>query len=115
MPFLKENAYKSAKVYSKQNYAETINNLYKSILENYFTDKSFVISYLSTVEKIFLSYIESKSLDEKINNLLNSISSKKMLKYILIIEEELSKLEYNLNLKLWLDRFYSRLIEVYYD
>lgn len=31
---LKENAYKSAKVYSKQNYAETINNLYKSILEN---------------------------------------------------------------------------------
>ena len=30
---LKENAYKTAKVYSKQNYAETINNLYKSILE----------------------------------------------------------------------------------
>ena len=31
---LKENAYKSAKVYSKQNYAEQINNLYKSILDN---------------------------------------------------------------------------------
>ena len=31
---LKENAYKTAKVYSKQNYAEKINELYKSILEN---------------------------------------------------------------------------------
>ncbi|MCR5462227.1 MAG: glycosyltransferase [bacterium] len=31
---LKDNAYKTAKVYSKQNYAETINNLYKQILEN---------------------------------------------------------------------------------
>ena len=31
---LKDNAYKTAKVYSKQNYAETINNLYKKILEN---------------------------------------------------------------------------------
>ena len=31
---LKDNAYKTAKVYSKQNYAETINNLYKSMIEN---------------------------------------------------------------------------------
>ena len=31
---LKDNAYKTAKVYSKQNYAEQINNLYKSIIEN---------------------------------------------------------------------------------
>ena len=88
---------------------------YKEINEKYFIDKVSIITYLSLVEKIFVAHIENKTNEDKVNNILNSVSFEKMIKYILIIEEELLKLEYNLNIKLWLDRFYSRLIEVDYD
>lgn len=38
-----------------------------------------------------------------------------LLKYVLIIEEELQKLAYNVNYKLWLDAFLTRLMEVAND
>ena len=40
----------------------------------------------------------------------NKTLKKDIIKYISIIEEEIPKLEFNVNFKLWLDSFFSKLV-----
>lgn len=86
---------------------------YKYLNEQVFVDKINTKKILSEVEKCFLSYLLGVSNDE-IKNKMESLDVEDIILYVKIIEMEKQKLEYNINFKMWLDSFYSRIIgEVY--
>ncbi len=90
---------------------------YKDIYENILTDKDTCKKVLSELEKYFISYLEK---DKTVNNsntydLLNKLTINEMVLYVKIIESELQKLEYNLNYKIWMDSFFSRIMGEVYD
>ena len=62
---------------------------------------------------VIISYLnnkyEEKQIDEKLDKLFKDIDSKKLLNILSIIEEEIKKLEFNVNYKLWLDALFSKL------
>ena len=51
-----------------------------------------------------------ESFNEKIGDILSKIEESKLLTYLSIIENELPKLEYNINYKMWIDSLFSKLI-----
>ena len=87
---------------------------YKEYSSNIFIDKETTKRLFIKVENIILGYLESKYInikyDDTIVNLLNKKDDSKLLMIISIIEDELPKLEYNVNFKLWLDSLFSRFI-----
>ena len=86
---------------------------YKYLNEQVFVDKINTKKILSEVEKCFLSYLLGVSNDE-IKNKMESLDVEDIILYVKIIEMEKQKLQYNINFKMWLDSFYSRIIgEVY--
>lgn len=90
---------------------------YKMIYETILTDKNQAKSILLEVENLFIAYLDYKNLgnnashDERFS-FLDSCKLQDILTYISIIEEELPKLMYNINYKLWLDAIFSRFVEV---
>lgn len=82
---------------------------YGDIIENILPDKVVANEILKVVEEIFVQYLSNKS-DSDLSKYLVKISDKLIVKYILIIEEYLKKLEYNVNYKLWLDSFFAKLL-----
>lgn len=86
---------------------------YKYLNEELFIDKVNTKKILSEVEKCFLSYLLGLSTDE-IKKKMDTLEIEDIILYVKIIELEKQKLEYNINFKMWLDSFYSRIIgEVY--
>ena len=87
---------------------------YKEYSSNIFIDKETTKRLFIKVENIILGYLESKYInikyDDTIVNLLSKKDDSKLLMIISIIEDELPKLEYNVNFKLWLDSLFSRFI-----
>ena len=83
---------------------------YNDFMENIFLDKEDLINYLSNIEKIFISYLDKTSINEDINSLLSKYDDELYISSISILENELDKLKYNVNIKLWLDSLFSRLI-----
>lgn len=101
-------------------YITTKRNLfiyYKDISENILIDKEMSKKVLSELEKYFIYYLENREDIEKTDvfELLDRISIDDMVLYVKIIEKELQKLEYNLNYKIWMDSFFSRIIGEVYD
>lgn len=87
---------------------------YRDIVDNIFIDKPNTIKLLSEIEKYFMYYLTNDKKDDNISDSLNRISLDEMILYVKIIEKEKQKLEYNLNYKIWVDSFFSRIIgEVY--
>lgn len=84
---------------------------YKEIIETILIDKECAKKVFNLVEKIFIYYLSYPDGRDDLS-FLNGIEKKKFLDYITIIEEELPKLVYNINYKLWLDSIYSRFMEV---
>lgn len=86
---------------------------YKDIYENIMPDKDTAKEVLSQIENTLIEYLSGDNhlLIQKLN-FLDKNDHKKLLSYIAIIEEELPKLVYNINYKLWLDSLYSRFVEV---
>ncbi len=70
-------------------------------LQNLFSDKKISKQSLSDIEKILFLKIEN-----------NEDDYNRILQYILIINEEKKKLEYNVNIKLWLNDLLLKLMEV---
>ncbi len=70
-------------------------------LQNLFSDKKNSKQSLSDIEKILFLKIEN-----------NEDDYNRILQYILIINEEKNKLEYNVNIKLWLNDLLLKLMEV---
>ena len=85
---------------------------YKEILDNILVDKNKAKEVFEQVEKIILGYLGGKlNLDYDLT-ILKKKKKKTLLKYVSIIEEEIPKLVYNINYKLWLDSIYTRFVEV---
>ena len=86
---------------------------YSSIVNDIIPDKDIVKHKLSEIENIIVLYLEGKykisEIDEKLVKLFKDIDNKKLLNSLSIIEEEVKKLEFNVNYKLWLDSLFSKL------
>lgn len=85
---------------------------YKEILDNILVDKNKAKEVFEQVEKIILGYLGGKSNSDYDLTIFKGIEKKTLLKYVSIIEEEIPKLVYNINYKLWLDSIYTRFVEV---
>ena len=86
---------------------------YSSIVNDIIPDKDIVKHKLSEIENIIVLYLEgkynNKEIDEKVVKLFKNIDNKKLLNLLGIIEEEVKRLEFNVNYKLWLDSLFSKL------
>lgn len=88
---------------------------YSDILNNILSDKFIAKERLMKVEEVLVSYMrylannEFKCSDVAIK-ILRDVKSVQIANFISIIENELSKLEYNVNYKLWLDSLFAKLI-----
>lgn len=85
---------------------------YKEILYNILVDKNKAKEVFEQVEKIILGYLGGKLNSDYDLTIFKEIEKKTLLKYVSIIEEEIPKLVYNINYKLWLDSIYTRFVEV---
>lgn len=89
---------------------------YQYIFDNILSDKVVAKDVLSIVEKIFVNYlnyisgVEGFSCNDDVIRILSQVNVDLITKFIAVIEEEVSKLEFNVNYKLWLDCFFARLI-----
>ena len=88
---------------------------YNYYINQVIVDKDIAKKYFSEIQNILISYLNYKNgiiqgFDKNIDSILDSSSDKKLLYSLSIIEEELSKLEYNVNYKLWLDSLFSKLV-----
>ena len=82
---------------------------YNEIIEKILPDKIIALERLKIVEEIFVNYLTDKD-NSYLGKYLNKVSTENIVKYSLIIEEYLKKLQYNVNYKLWLDSFFSSLL-----
>jgi DNA polymerase III delta prime subunit len=88
---------------------------YNYFVNNYIPDKNIAKEKLIYFENIILYYLNyyychDISFNEKLLNYLKYVDKNRLLSYISIIEEEISKLDFNINYKLWLDSLFSKLI-----
>ena len=83
---------------------------YKEILDSIIPDKTVAKVVFDIVEKIFIQFLSGQENDQL--SFLSDTHRDKILSYITIIEEEIPKLVYNINYKLWLDSIFSRFVEV---
>ena len=88
---------------------------YNYFLNNYFSDKETVRNYFSSIENFFIAFVEFKMFNNYFEifssyDILNLTDIDFVIKIITSIESELLKLDYNVNLKLWLDNFFSILL-----
>ena len=92
------------------NYDDIVNTLFMG--EDNKINKSVVRKYFIDLSVLFIDYYNgNNNLSDNINELLNKISKKKVFEYVCIIENELSKLDFNVNTKLWLDMLFSKFID----
>ena len=86
---------------------------YKSLVKDIFIDKIVVKDKLYQIENSILDYLNEsskKDYNADLKCLFDRKSSAELINIISIIEDEISKLEYNVNFKLWLDALFSKLI-----
>ncbi len=79
---------------------------YKEILDNIMPDKLVARQILEQVKLIFIDYLEGN--DVMID--LSNVDKNRVVTWVLILESEMKKLDYNVNYKLWLDSLYVKLI-----
>jgi len=88
------------------------NQIYNDIIP----DKNSAKKVLMNLESLFLNYLNAKAINDfsKIDDsflaLLSSLSDNFIIFCIDIIEQELVDFEYNINYKLWLASFFSKII-----
>lgn len=89
---------------------------YQYIMDNILPDKAIAKDVLSEVEMIFIDYLnylsnsDAFNCNDEIIKILSKIDVEKVTDFIAIIEDEVQKLEFNVNYKLWLDCLFARLI-----
>ena len=82
---------------------------YNTCVKEYFNDKKIVIDYFENIERIILSYLSHNNVNEY-GDMLSKYNMNDLINILNIMEEELPKLNFNVNFKLWLDSFFARLI-----
>lgn len=88
---------------------------YNFLVNDVIADKVKFKEYLSIIENILISYLNSKysasqEIDAVFYDILNKFNDNVIIKCISIIEGEIPKLDYNVNYKLWLDSLFSKLV-----
>lgn len=84
---------------------------YNYYINELFIDKNVVSEHLFVLENVFVKYLEkSESLSTEYIHLLSSFNDSDLVNILSIMEEELPKLKFNINFKLWCDSFFSKLI-----
>ncbi len=88
---------------------------YNSLKDTLLKDKSDFLSKLVEIESLLLLYLSDEdrnNIDSGFLVLLKSISYQKIISILSVIENEIPKLNFNVNFKLWMDSFFSNLIGV---
>lgn len=83
---------------------------YNTFINDIFVDKDKLISDLSCIEQIIISFLDKTNNSEEIDTILSKYDQDYLVNIVSIIENENSKLSFNVNIKLWLDSFFSKLI-----
>ena len=88
---------------------------YNYFINDVIPDKDIAKDKISIIESIIIHYLNDKyatdnEFDKKLLNIFKNIEDKKLLNTISILEEEIKKLEFNVNYKLWIDSLISKLI-----
>lgn len=81
---------------------------YDDIYKKYFVDKNTSKDNLIYLEEVLINSINNK-IDLSI---LGNIDNKNISNLIILIEDEIKKLKFNINLNLWFDDFLVRIMEV---
>ena len=87
---------------------------YKYLFEEVFIDKQNSIVLLSEIEKYLLSFLNYNN-ECNLSRKLKDYDLNKIVILVKIIEYYKQKLEFNVNFKIWLDSFFSKLIGDLYD
>lgn len=88
----------------------------KNVYSVYFTDKINSKELLNNISNILISSINYSILNEKneysdiFNNILKNNDINKLINILSILDDEIYKLNFNVNLKLWLDSLFCKLI-----
>lgn len=88
---------------------------YNSFIKNIIPEKTITIDYLNKINNIIVSYLNYKngvcdSFSEDLKILLDKYEDNYLINIISVIEDEIQKLNFNVNYKLWLDAFFAKLI-----
>ncbi len=88
---------------------------FSDILENVISDKVSAKKVLTEISEVIISYmhylsLEKIDMDSSIIQVLGNMDNNSLVNILTIIEEEMRKLEYNINYKLWLDCLFARII-----
>ncbi len=89
---------------------------YTEMVNSFLSDKILAKQFFSDLEIILINFLcySVDSVDfscgEEICFVLKNVDFTDIVGYISIIEEEINKLEYNVNYKLWMDSLFARLI-----
>ncbi len=96
------------------NYDEITNKLF--IDEEKKIDKKRMKDFFLELSKLLLDYYnQSGNIDDDTIKVLDKIDRKRIFHFVKTIEEEISKLDYNVNNKLWLDGLFAKFIGGSYD
>lgn len=85
---------------------------YDLYLEQLFSNKKEASSNLDVMEMIFYNYLNKYKIPNDIELLLSKVNNEKIINYILLINKGKNKLDYNLNIKIWIMDFIVSLMEV---
>lgn len=88
---------------------------YNNFIKNVIPEKSIVIDYLNKINNIIVTYLNYKNgvcdeFSDDLKILLEKYDDNYLINIISIIEDEIQKLNFNVNYKLWLDAFFAKLI-----
>lgn len=88
---------------------------YHHFLNEILVDKNVAASIIHKVEETIIYYLNYKNgllyeIDDNILKILDKMEESMLLYELSVIEEELPKLEFNVNYKLWIDSLFAKII-----
>ena len=84
---------------------------YNYYIKEVFVDKNIMKDHLTIVENVILSYLEGNiTKEEEVYSLLSKKNDRELIRLLSVIEDEIPKLDFNVNFKLWIDSLFAKLI-----
>lgn len=84
---------------------------YNYYIKEVFTDKTIMKEDLLVVENMLLSFLEQNSnMSDDVVSLIEKKDNREIIRILSVIEDEIPKLDFNVNFKLWIDSLFAKLI-----
>ncbi len=83
---------------------------YNELIKNVYSDKNKIKKIIGDCESIILNYLNNSINNQNIIDLFSKFESKRLIMIVSVIEDELPKLKYNVNYKLWVDSLFASLL-----